>query len=472
MEQPEIPITAEEHNKPEKPVRPVLALEPADVGDLDSVLRGYYLSQIKSLEKRKDRKLARQLLENHLILPKSRQRTSKDAGYIREILGIDQGLLEKLEESRLIRSIHKSGANPIYEISHDTLIEPILSERKDREAIGRFIKKTWKYVVLLLVLWFLFGMLFENRFEVIPAPIRKPKALDLMLEEQVLGIGEPSGSFLLPLPPIVLDQELYPSDSIFLKLPLHPILLAGQRTSGTSGFDTLSIRLEAPIEVPVDAKDMPVTYQPFSNVVVPLGYSSGDAGNPDAGKLFARLSGNLKLTAKTGEDGIPSEYEYNKQQLAPIEMNLGDTLVQAGKSARVIPVNFSLRLTDLFTDENTKNNIRNVLGDRPVTLRYAIRVGPAPAPPPPKKVEAPSVQGIEVFYSDGTKKFISGDAVSDPSGAERRHTVAAGETLFSIARKYGIVDASGKTSIEAIKKLNGLRDNTLSVGQVLRIPGR
>ncbi|MEZ5043681.1 MAG: hypothetical protein R2828_27540 [Saprospiraceae bacterium] len=98
MEQSEIPIMAEEHSRPEKTVRPTLALEMADVGNLDAVLREYYLNQIKSLEKRKDRKLARQLLENHLVLPKSRQRTSKDAAYIKEILGIDYSLLEKLWE--------------------------------------------------------------------------------------------------------------------------------------------------------------------------------------------------------------------------------------------------------------------------------------------------------------------------------------------------------------------------------------
>lgn len=471
MEQSEIPITAEAHNsRAEQPGRPVLALEMADVGDLDTVLRGYYLSQIKSLEKRKERKLARQLLENHLILPKSRQRTSKDAGYIREILGIDHSLLEKLEESRLIRSIQKTGANPIYEISHDTLVEPILSERRDREAIVRFIKKTWKYIVLLLLLWFLFGMLFENRFGVIPTPARAPKAIDLILDEQMLGIGGNSRSFLLPLPPVVLDQELQPADSIFIKLPLHAIRLADQSAGETAGSDTISIRLETPIEVPVDAKDAPVIYQAFSGVV-PLGYSDSDPGTPDAGRLFARLSGDLKLVTKTGEEaGIPAD--YNLQQLAPIEMDLGDTLVQAGKSARYIPVNFNLRLTDLFEDENTKSRIRDILGDRPVKLSYAIRVGAAPVPPPQKKAEAPSVKGIEVFYSDGTKKFISGDAASGASGAERTHTVAAGETLFSIARKYGIVDANGNTSIEAIKKLNGLRDNAISVGQVLRIPGR
>ncbi|WP_413217172.1 LysM peptidoglycan-binding domain-containing protein [Thermus oshimai] len=43
------------------------------------------------------------------------------------------------------------------------------------------------------------------------------------------------------------------------------------------------------------------------------------------------------------------------------------------------------------------------------------------------------------------------------------HVVAAGETLFSIARRYG-------TTVEALKALNGLQDETLKVGQVLRLP--
>ena len=47
MEQSEMPITAEENNRPEKMARPALALEMEDVDKLDTVLRGYYLSQIK-----------------------------------------------------------------------------------------------------------------------------------------------------------------------------------------------------------------------------------------------------------------------------------------------------------------------------------------------------------------------------------------------------------------------------------------
>lgn len=47
--------------------------------------------------------------------------------------------------------------------------------------------------------------------------------------------------------------------------------------------------------------------------------------------------------------------------------------------------------------------------------------------------------------------------------SEQQHTVAPSETLFSISRKYNV-------SVEAIKELNMLDSNALSVGQSLKIP--
>jgi len=45
----------------------------------------------------------------------------------------------------------------------------------------------------------------------------------------------------------------------------------------------------------------------------------------------------------------------------------------------------------------------------------------------------------------------------------RTHTVAAGETLYSIARRYGV-------SVADLRQRNGLRSDTIRVGQVLRLP--
>ena len=42
------------------------------------------------------------------------------------------------------------------------------------------------------------------------------------------------------------------------------------------------------------------------------------------------------------------------------------------------------------------------------------------------------------------------------------HEVKAGETLFALYRKYGV-------KVDAIKRVNGLKTNTIKVGQKLKI---
>lgn len=523
---PETPAQQEVHAQPEEPVqaetpeRPILTLEREDVGNLDSVLRGYYLSQIKSLDKRKDRRLARRLLEDHLILPKSRQRTSKDAAYIKEILGIEYGLLQSLEESRLIRRIHKTGTNPIYEVSHDTLVEPILAERQKRETITRFLKKSWKYILLLLLLWFLLGMFFENTFQLLP-PARQAKRIDVRMDKQVVGLGDDSASFMLPLSPIVLDENLIKKDSIYIRLPLDAVDLARLRAlspdgaartgkdeegrgdgdtdtdhladeregrrkgtdaaGGRAQADTIALRFGQPIEVPSGSQAEQAVYRSFSDVVVPLAYTGGGSGSGDAEMVYASLSGTLKMVPEGGGYQVNQPTEMPRQ--APLNVALGDTLLKAGKKSRKVPVDFSLQLSDLFDNEMDKNNVRDILGDRQLNLSYIVEVGPSPVKPPPPKIVVPSVQGIELKYSDGSSKFISGgeEAAAAQAAAEQEteaqaegviHIVTSGETLFSIARKYGLVDASGKVSIAELKRVNSLESNTLRVGQELKIPKR
>jgi LysM repeat protein len=42
------------------------------------------------------------------------------------------------------------------------------------------------------------------------------------------------------------------------------------------------------------------------------------------------------------------------------------------------------------------------------------------------------------------------------------HEVVKGDTLYSISKKYD-------TTVDVLKEINGLKDNTLSIGQILRI---
>ena len=62
--------------------------------------------------------------------------------------------------------------------------------------------------------------------------------------------------------------------------------------------------------------------------------------------------------------------------------------------------------------------------------------------------------GMELIV---TKKQVKKTVISD---VPKTYTVQPGDTLYSICRKYGI-------SVNEIKKLNGLKADTISTGQVL-----
>ncbi len=53
--------------------------------------------------------------------------------------------------------------------------------------------------------------------------------------------------------------------------------------------------------------------------------------------------------------------------------------------------------------------------------------------------------------------------VSMPAGKATTYTVTKGDTLYGIASKYGV-------TVDSLKSLNNLSSNTLSIGQVLKIP--
>ena len=67
----------------------------------------------------------------------------------------------------------------------------------------------------------------------------------------------------------------------------------------------------------------------------------------------------------------------------------------------------------------------------------------------------------------GSKTLIKTDTdgelkedVTSKNLDEKYYEVKKGDTLYSVARKF-------KTSVNVIKEINGLKDNTISVGQKL-----
>jgi len=86
---------------------------------------------------------------------------------------------------------------------------------------------------------------------------------------------------------------------------------------------------------------------------------------------------------------------------------------------------------------------------------------PRPSSPPPMPAPSAAVGGAEISPRPSPTGAVAG-ATATPR--PRRYRVQAGDTLVSIAERFG-------TTVKAIQALNGIDDPTkLRVGQVLRIP--
>ena len=67
------------------------------------------------------------------------------------------------------------------------------------------------------------------------------------------------------------------------------------------------------------------------------------------------------------------------------------------------------------------------------------------------------LKGIRLYFRNNAPK---GTLLAQ---LNRRHRIATGETLSDIAERYQV-------SIALLKKVNGLRNDMLHIGQVLQIP--
>jgi LysM repeat protein len=99
-------------------------------------------------------------------------------------------------------------------------------------------------------------------------------------------------------------------------------------------------------------------------------------------------------------------------------------------------------------------------GVRPTDLvaPEPIPTGPPPPPPPPATVTRVPIG------TGGHQPFSAATPAPAGTQASRVHVVAAGETLFSLARQYG-------TTVDALRAANGIEGDRIAVGQRLRVPG-
>jgi hypothetical protein len=94
----------------------------SDVGEISNVLYKHYEDTLDKFNN-ENRHKAQKLIEVGLIT--ANQRNALSEAYIKKEFGIDDKLLETLEASSLLRKERDASGRLLYEVSHDTLIEPI-----------------------------------------------------------------------------------------------------------------------------------------------------------------------------------------------------------------------------------------------------------------------------------------------------------------------------------------------------------
>ncbi len=105
-----------------------------DLGNIKEVYENYYEDQLRQITNPKEQLAAREFIEEGLIFEKDEIRISLYEGQIFQKFGISEALLRKLEDTHLIRRELLKGVY-IYELSHDTLVAPVLKAKKERLAV-------------------------------------------------------------------------------------------------------------------------------------------------------------------------------------------------------------------------------------------------------------------------------------------------------------------------------------------------
>ncbi|HNG89812.1 MAG TPA: ATP-binding protein, partial [Saprospiraceae bacterium] len=109
-----------------------LFIEPDDVGNPEQVFRDYYDNQLNLIPEAADQLAARQLIEEGLVYEKEQRRLSLFDVQIQEKYGISEDLLSRLVDTHLIRAEPNLRGGFTYELSHDTLVGPVLKSKARR----------------------------------------------------------------------------------------------------------------------------------------------------------------------------------------------------------------------------------------------------------------------------------------------------------------------------------------------------
>lgn len=190
-----------------------------DLGEISDIFKNYYENLISQLPTDYERGQARRFIEEGLILEEDEIRLSLHEGQIQRDFQMPADLLQKLVNTRLVRREPSPRGGFIYELSHDTLIAPILKSRNrrlqdDREALQaldaqKARRRLIGAVVTLIVMTIAgFGALFFGMWawnQKVAADVLKDRAVE---DKKVIQAQkQQADSLLLVINSMLIDQE-------------------------------------------------------------------------------------------------------------------------------------------------------------------------------------------------------------------------------------------------------------------------
>lgn len=109
-----------------------LRISADDLADPEGILENYYLDKIGEIKNPEEQLAARKLIEEGLIFEEEERRLTLFEGQIHHVWGVSPTLLLQLENTHLLRREPSLRGGYTYELSHDTLVGPVLKAKTKR----------------------------------------------------------------------------------------------------------------------------------------------------------------------------------------------------------------------------------------------------------------------------------------------------------------------------------------------------
>ena len=117
-----------------------------DVEAPNQIIEEYYYNKLAEITNIDERLSARHLIEDGLIFEEENRRISLYEGQILKTYGVSSSLLNLLLDTHLLRSEPSLRGGFIFELSHDTLVEPVLKAKALRLEVEKLEKEEKKHI--------------------------------------------------------------------------------------------------------------------------------------------------------------------------------------------------------------------------------------------------------------------------------------------------------------------------------------